>query len=186
MNQVITTTSSELTQSFAKDFTRSILAERDKDTPCMPILLFGDLGAGKTTFMQGFAEGLGITHPIISPTFVIMREYEIPLSSRTIGAKARSLANEVQTSAVIDLSEKDEISRFARNDIMKLYHLDLYRISSEKDLEGLGLQEILEDKNAIVAIEWPEKLGNQTSEKRIEIHFKTLSENEREITIERF
>lgn len=41
------------------------------------ILLKGELGAGKTTFMQGFAKGLGITKNIISPTFIIMRSYEL-------------------------------------------------------------------------------------------------------------
>lgn len=35
----------------------------------------GDLGAGKTTFVQGLAEGLGIKERILSPTFILMREY---------------------------------------------------------------------------------------------------------------
>ncbi len=46
------------------------------------ILLDGDLGAGKTTFTKGLAKGLGITRPIKSPTFTIIREYQdgrIPL-----------------------------------------------------------------------------------------------------------
>lgn len=40
-------------------------------------LLTGDLGSGKTTFVQGFAEGLGITRRISSPTFIIMRTYTL-------------------------------------------------------------------------------------------------------------
>ena len=39
-------------------------------------LLEGDLGVGKTVFAKGFAEGLGITEPITSPTFTIIQEYE--------------------------------------------------------------------------------------------------------------
>lgn len=39
--------------------------------------LTGDLGSGKTTFAQGFAEGLGIKKRIISPTFILMRKYEV-------------------------------------------------------------------------------------------------------------
>jgi len=39
------------------------------------ICLIGELGSGKTTFVQGLAEGLGITSPIISPTFTLVREY---------------------------------------------------------------------------------------------------------------
>ena len=38
--------------------------------------LIGDLGVGKTVFSKGFAEGLGITEPITSPTFTIVQEYE--------------------------------------------------------------------------------------------------------------
>lgn len=45
------------------------------------ITLTGNLGAGKTTFTKGIAEGLDIRRPITSPTFTIIKEYEgrIPL-----------------------------------------------------------------------------------------------------------
>ncbi|HEY9729416.1 MAG TPA: tRNA (adenosine(37)-N6)-threonylcarbamoyltransferase complex ATPase subunit type 1 TsaE [Chroococcales cyanobacterium] len=46
------------------------------------ILLEGDLGAGKTTLVQGIGEGLGITDAIVSPTFTLINEYtegRIPL-----------------------------------------------------------------------------------------------------------
>ena len=39
------------------------------------ILLEGDLGAGKTTLVQGIGKGLGITEPIVSPTFTLINEY---------------------------------------------------------------------------------------------------------------
>lgn len=38
--------------------------------------LVGDLGVGKTVFTQGFAEGLGITESVNSPTFTILQSYE--------------------------------------------------------------------------------------------------------------
>ena len=44
--------------------------------PGTVICLNGDLGTGKTVFTQGFAEGLGITEPVTSPTFTIIQEYE--------------------------------------------------------------------------------------------------------------
>lgn len=44
--------------------------------PGIVITLEGDLGAGKTTFTQAFAKGLGITEPVQSPTFVLIREYQ--------------------------------------------------------------------------------------------------------------
>jgi tRNA threonylcarbamoyladenosine biosynthesis protein TsaE len=39
------------------------------------VSLTGDLGAGKTTFVQGAAGGLGVTEPVLSPTFTLVREY---------------------------------------------------------------------------------------------------------------
>jgi len=56
----------------AKDFTNGVIA------------LSGDLGAGKTTFTQGFAEALGIKDKIISPTFVLIRQHPIPNSDKTL------------------------------------------------------------------------------------------------------
>ncbi len=53
-----------------------------KAQPGLVIALSGDLGAGKTVFAKGFAEGLGITTPVTSPTFTLMQIYEggrIPL-----------------------------------------------------------------------------------------------------------
>lgn len=45
-------------------------------TPGSCVCLYGDLGAGKTTFTQGFARGLHITDRVISPTFSLMRQYK--------------------------------------------------------------------------------------------------------------
>jgi tRNA threonylcarbamoyladenosine biosynthesis protein TsaE len=41
-------------------------------------LLEGPMGAGKTTFTQGFAQGLGISEPIVSPTYILSRQYPLP------------------------------------------------------------------------------------------------------------
>lgn len=43
--------------------------------------LSGDLGSGKTTFVQGLAVGLGITARVTSPTFILLRQYSIPNGS---------------------------------------------------------------------------------------------------------
>src|SRR5579859_3177717 len=157
------TNSHTTTQELGEDFAKKL---HGGDV----LLLFGDLGSGKTTFMQGLAKGLGIERRIISPTFIIVRKYEVPESSPI-------------------------------KNIQTLYHIDLYRTQTrstsfgltqdessgqaEDDLQGLGMNEILHENNAIVAIEWPEKLGSFLPEKRWELHFETLSENERSITIEK-
>jgi len=45
------------------------------------LCFYGELGTGKTTFVQGFAKGLGITSRLLSPTFIIVRRYNIPDSA---------------------------------------------------------------------------------------------------------
>jgi tRNA threonylcarbamoyladenosine biosynthesis protein TsaE len=40
------------------------------------VVLAGDLGSGKTTLAQGIAGALGVTEPVVSPTFAIVREYD--------------------------------------------------------------------------------------------------------------
>ena len=57
------------TQSFAADLANSLPTG-------IVIALIGDLGSGKTTFAQGFAEGLGINEHVGSPTFKLVSEYD--------------------------------------------------------------------------------------------------------------
>lgn len=141
MNDTYVTSSYQETQHLGEDIAKKL-------SPGDVVALYGDLGAGKTTFMQGLAKGLGITHRIISPTFIIVRKYEL-------NAK-------------------------------RLYHIDLYRTETVADLEGIGLEEILSDREAIIAIEWPDKMGKLLPKNRLEIQFKWINENERKITIRKF
>lgn len=62
------------------------------------LCLVGEIGTGKTTFVQGLAEGLGIIMPIISPTFVLVREYlgRLPLFHVDAYRLQRLTADEVQ------------------------------------------------------------------------------------------
>ena len=63
----------EDTQLFGYELTR-------KNPPTNRILaLQGDLGAGKTTFVQGLARGLGIADVVQSPTFTYLQVYEGPI-----------------------------------------------------------------------------------------------------------
>ena len=64
-------------ESFSAEDTFAIgkaLAEQAK--PGEVYCLYGDLGCGKTVFSQGFGAGLGVTEPISSPTFTILKEYD--------------------------------------------------------------------------------------------------------------
>ncbi len=59
------------------DDTRALAAEMAGLVQARDIvLLCGDLGAGKTTFAQGFGRALGIDEPITSPTFTLIRQYD--------------------------------------------------------------------------------------------------------------
>lgn len=133
----------EETQGVAEELAKTLKAG---DILC----LYGNLGAGKTTFSQGLARGLGITQRIISPTFVIVRKYEIKRKTRNVKQKIKN----------------EEIKFF--------YHIDLYRTKTRDDLKGIGIEEILRDTTAIVAIEWAEKLGTLLPRKRLSI---TLAAN---------
>ncbi len=61
--------------------------------------LIGDLGAGKTAFAKGFAEGLGVTEPVVSPTFTILQIYE----------SGRMPLYHFDVYRIGDISEMDEI-----------------------------------------------------------------------------
>ena len=52
--------------------------QKDKQT-ALVLFLFGDLGSGKTTFVQSLAENLSVTETVISPTFVILKKYKLPI-----------------------------------------------------------------------------------------------------------
>ncbi len=69
------------TQKVAAFLAKEILAGRFPSIQrrqAAVLALSGDLGAGKTTFIQGFAKGLGVREKILSPTFVILKKFKIP------------------------------------------------------------------------------------------------------------
>jgi len=92
------------------------------------VALSGELGAGKTTLTQELARQLGIKNNIVSPTFVIMKNYNINLNSKYY-------------------------SHFK-----KLIHIDAYRLESHIELLKIGWQELVEDKDNLIIIEWPERV----------------------------
>jgi len=55
---------------------KKILKEK-KGTRAQILALQGELGGGKTTFLQGFARGLGIKKRILSPTFLILKKFKV-------------------------------------------------------------------------------------------------------------
>ena len=148
-NRTLYTKSAKETQSIGKDLAQSLVDQIRRGVMSLPLIycLSGDLGSGKTTFAQGFARGLGITTRLLSPTFIIVRRYEIPQTA------------------------------------LWFYHLDLYRVEHEKELETLGIREILQNPHNIIAIEWAEKFGGYLPHSRIDIKFSVHSDGSHSIGI---
>ena len=121
----------------------------------LTIALSGDLGSGKTTFVQGFAQGLGITSKIISPTFILMRKYAVSPST-------------VHQSLVTSF-----------------YHVDLYRFEDniESEVRNLGLTDIWKDPKNVVIIEWAEKIKDLVPKGAMWLKFEVMDENKRKITV---
>ena len=70
--------------TFSDKETKLLAAKLAGKTKFGVIALFGELGAGKTTFVQGFAEGLKIKEKIISPTFVLIRQHPISKTKKIL------------------------------------------------------------------------------------------------------
>ncbi|MCH9277012.1 tRNA (adenosine(37)-N6)-threonylcarbamoyltransferase complex ATPase subunit type 1 TsaE [Bifidobacterium amazonense] len=115
------------------------------------ILLSGPLGAGKTTFAQGFGRGLGIDGPIVSPTFTIARELDgrfaddspahlVHVDAYRLGGNAYAPGQDA-TGRLLD------------------------------ELESLGLDEELEDPGAhtVILMEWGEQMAAALAPERLEI-----------------
>ena len=63
-------------QLTSPDKTQTLARQLGSSAPAGSVLLLvGDLGSGKTTFVQGLGQGLGIEDGIVSPTFTLVREY---------------------------------------------------------------------------------------------------------------
>lgn len=70
------TKSAKETQTLAKELANKIMSTWQVDMATV-VALSGDLGAGKTTFTQGFAKALKIKEKITSPTFVLLKRFKI-------------------------------------------------------------------------------------------------------------
>ena len=122
-------------------------------------LLSGDLGCGKTVFSRKIGHILGVKEKITSPTFVIYNQYE--------------------TLCPTDISLK-------KGDYKTFLHMDLYKITTEKDLEEIKFLDLFSD-NTISCIEWPENMGEKYLKKLkektnvISVNFEYIDEETREI-----
>ena len=129
--------------------------------PPVLVLLLGDLGAGKTTLAKGLVAGLGAApeEEVTSPTFTMIHEYGV--------APSTSLGT-------------------GRDSAARVYHVDLYRVETARELETLGLEDLLAER-AVVIVEWGEKLGSALRPSgtggMVEIHLEAIGDSERRIEV---
>ena len=119
------------------------------------LALTGDLGSGKTTFVQGLAEGLGLKSRIISPTFILVRKYKIPFSHQPL--------------AISHLYHID------------LYRLEK---NIENEVKNLGIEDFWKSPENVIVIEWAEKIRSMIPKKATWIKFENKGDDRRLITID--
>lgn len=132
------------------------LAKKQGQKHALTLALSGNLGSGKTTFVQGFAKGLGIKEIPKSPTFILLQVF--PFATPCVARGQHRL-------------------------LKSFVHIDTYRLERPKELLHLGLKEILRDPHNIVVIEWAEKVKTLLPKDAMWIKFRHAGRNKREILI---
>ena len=130
--------------------------------------LYGDLGAGKTAFVQAVGRILGIKRKVNSPTYVIMKNYEISQKKASKDFRSRALASSCPQENFLALSFYN-----------KLIHIDTYRLKNEKELLHLGWEEIIESPENLIFIEWPERVIKAMPKKHHKIEISHTKEGHR-------
>ncbi len=147
-------TSSDLeTGEFAQEILEELL-KKDRNSGLV-LALQGELGSGKTQFVKGAASFLNITGTVTSPTFILMKRYQI---------------------------EDTELIR--RTGIKNMYHFDCYRIKEEKEIAELDWNKIVSNPENIVFVEWPENIKGLLPDDTTNIYFEDKGEGKREIVVE--
>jgi len=124
----ICSASSKETKQIAARLAKTISLSSSR-SGALVLALEGNLGAGKTTFIQGFAKALGVKENVLSPTFVLMKVYKV--RCRVSGVRCYP---------------------------KHLIHIDCYRLDSPKDLLHFGFKDLLKDKDAVILIEWADRI----------------------------
>ena len=153
------------TKKLGEKLAKRILKEKLKKRAVI-IGLAGELGGGKTTFLQGFAKGLGIKEKILSPTFVILKKFKIPNP--------------------LDAKRTPRRVAFQIPKFKHFYHIDCYRIDKPKHILDLGFKEIISFPQNIVAIEWADRIQKIMLKGTIWIKLKFINKQKRQITIKSF
>ena len=139
----VATASAEATRRLAA----RLAAVLPRDTT---LALHGDLGVGKTTFVQGLAQGLGLSAQVTSPTFNIVHLYRNAPAPRRPG-KGRAEHH----------LPRNKRAAPGRPDLrgLTLVHLDAYRLENAHQIAALMLDDFLVSPYCL-AVEWPERIAD--------------------------
>ncbi|MDR1907977.1 MAG: tRNA (adenosine(37)-N6)-threonylcarbamoyltransferase complex ATPase subunit type 1 TsaE [Holosporales bacterium] len=152
------------------------------------IFLWGDLGAGKTTFAKSFIRSYYDDQSVVvpSPTFTIIQTYSArtPASQQNITKKRVSslpkknyeLSGQTNT---YDPSVSDPQS--LDTPVYDIWHVDLYRVKDIEDVFELGLDEAIFQN--ICLIEWPDCIRHINVANKIEVFFEITTEERRSLKI---
>ncbi len=160
-------------------------------TPPKLLILRGTLGAGKTTLVKGIAEALNAAEAdeVTSPTFTLVHEYEgTRLAEGTAdaavsrGAAGKEDAASKHGNAQAAAGNEGAASKQGNAQAVSLYHLDLYRLESERQVESLGIPELASEE-AIVLVEWGEKFPSVLRLAQGEICMESTGGDTRKITL---
>lgn len=170
--------SPEETLDIAKQFAKKISGNEK-------LLLYGELGSGKTLFIKGIAAGLGMTNynEVSSPSFVLIKEYHIKTKQDHSCHPNNFIKNNKTKLPKSTAPSRSEISSSSpvKKDIIILYHVDLYRIAEDDEYFYKEIDELIRNDD-LVAIEWAEKL-QETAYTHTKIHLEYVDETSRSITI---
>jgi len=83
------------------------------------VLLVGEMGAGKTTFTQGFGHALGVTEHITSPTFVLMRSYDARLPLHHVDVYRLTQLQEVIDLGLVELLDEGGVALVEWGDVAR-------------------------------------------------------------------
>ena len=184
MRNKIKTESIIETHKFASELANEINTQQRHFNFAVVIGLEGNLGGGKTTFTQGFAKALGVKENITSPTFVILKKFNI-LNSTPYYSEDILLYNKSHV-AYQEINKKQRTQKNLKSTgstFKTLIHIDAYRIQDSKEILDLGWDDLISNPENIIIVEWADKILDIMPESHKWITFNVLGENKREIVI---
>ena len=142
------------TEKIATDWLADISDKYAAGGEALVIGLSGHLGAGKTAFVKAVAKTLGVKEEVTSPTFVVMKLYDLGTGAVPKGFPWK-----------------------------RLVHIDAYRLEKAEELDALDWEGLVSDKNNLIMVEWPENIKSAIPADSAMIKFENVRDKSYKIEI---